>query len=191
MQNGSSRWMLALRRFKSFCLDDIAPRKSKIPFMRELSSWLLFATAVLFADFITGPLLQFQILFIVPVGLAAWLRGKKAGLLFAILLPLIRLTFYLYWDVSWPLIYPVLNTGTIMLTLAAFAVITGNYSSNSREVKLLEGLLPICSYCKKIRDENDRWVFLEDYIMTHSRAQFSHGICPECVVRYYPEALKK
>ena len=48
------------------------------------------------------------------------------------------------------------------------------------EVKVLQGILPICSYCKKIRDSDDSWKQLEHYIHTHSDAQFSHGICPEC-----------
>lgn len=47
-------------------------------------------------------------------------------------------------------------------------------------VKLLQGLLPICCYCKKIRDDRDYWQRLEEYIADHSGARFSHGICPEC-----------
>ncbi|MBI4608539.1 MAG: response regulator transcription factor [Candidatus Rokubacteria bacterium] len=49
------------------------------------------------------------------------------------------------------------------------------------EVKRLEGLLPICSYCKKIRDERDEWVPLDWYVATRTDAAFSHGICPECL----------
>jgi phosphoserine phosphatase RsbU/P len=47
-------------------------------------------------------------------------------------------------------------------------------------VKTLTGLLPICSYCKKIRSDNNYWEQLESYIAHHSEAQFSHGICPSC-----------
>jgi PAS domain S-box-containing protein len=49
------------------------------------------------------------------------------------------------------------------------------------EIKQLRGILPICSYCKKIRNDKDYWVQLESYISAHSLAQFSHGICPECL----------
>lgn len=49
------------------------------------------------------------------------------------------------------------------------------------ELKSLRGILPICSYCKKIRDEKGAWKQLEEYVSTHSEADFSHGICPECV----------
>ncbi len=55
------------------------------------------------------------------------------------------------------------------------------------EVKRLSGLLPICASCKKIRDENNRWQPIEHYIHTHSEADFSHGICPECAQTLYPD----
>ena len=47
-------------------------------------------------------------------------------------------------------------------------------------VKQLQGLLPICSYCKKIRDDSNYWQQVESYISSHANVQFSHGICPEC-----------
>ena len=47
-------------------------------------------------------------------------------------------------------------------------------------VRQLEGIIPICSYCKKIRDDQDSWHQLEKYITAHSEARFSHGICPSC-----------
>lgn len=48
-------------------------------------------------------------------------------------------------------------------------------------VKQLEGIIPICMYCKKIRDDKNTWSQLEQYISDHSEAKFSHGICPHCV----------
>jgi CheY-like chemotaxis protein len=48
------------------------------------------------------------------------------------------------------------------------------------QVKHLQGLLPICSYCKKIRDDQNYWRQVEDYIAAHSEVRFSHGICPGC-----------
>jgi phosphoserine phosphatase RsbU/P len=48
------------------------------------------------------------------------------------------------------------------------------------EIKVLQGLLPICSYCKKIRDEGDAWRPMETYIAGHSEAHFTHSICPDC-----------
>jgi len=48
------------------------------------------------------------------------------------------------------------------------------------QVKQLQGLLPICAYCKKIRDDNNYWQQIESYISNHTEAQFTHGICPDC-----------
>jgi phosphoserine phosphatase RsbU/P len=49
-----------------------------------------------------------------------------------------------------------------------------------KQVKQLRGLLPICMYCKKIRNDGDYWQQVESYVSDHSEAEFSHGICPEC-----------
>ena len=56
-----------------------------------------------------------------------------------------------------------------------------------KEVKTLGGLLPICSYCKKIRDDNGYWNQIEGYIQSHSEAKFSHSICQECAKKHYPD----
>jgi two-component system cell cycle response regulator len=55
------------------------------------------------------------------------------------------------------------------------------------EVKKLSGLLPICASCKRIRDDKGYWQQIEGYIRDHSEADFSHGICPECAKRLYPD----
>ena len=55
------------------------------------------------------------------------------------------------------------------------------------EVKVLSGLLPICSFCKKIRDDKGYWQAIETYLQKHSGAEFSHGICNDCLKKYYPD----
>lgn len=55
------------------------------------------------------------------------------------------------------------------------------------EIKTLRGILPICAHCKKIRDDQGYWNQLENYIQSHSEADFSHGICEECLRQHYPE----
>jgi hypothetical protein len=55
------------------------------------------------------------------------------------------------------------------------------------QVKKLSGLLPICSSCKKVRDDDGYWSRIEAFISDHSEAQFSHGICPDCAAKLYPE----
>ena len=53
------------------------------------------------------------------------------------------------------------------------------------QINTLSGLLPICSHCKKIRDDKGYWNLIESYIETHSDAKFSHGMCPECSDQLY------
>jgi hypothetical protein len=58
---------------------------------------------------------------------------------------------------------------------------------SEKQLETLEGILPICAYCKKIRDEHDNWQVLEAYIEERSEAEFSHGICPECFDKHRPD----
>ena len=54
-------------------------------------------------------------------------------------------------------------------------------------IKILEGFLPICANCKKIRNQKDQWQQIEKYISDHTLVTFSHSVCPECLRKYYPE----
>jgi PAS domain S-box-containing protein len=60
----------------------------------------------------------------------------------------------------------------------------------SRDVKTLSGLLPICTHCKKIRDDKGYWSQIELYVRDHSNANFTHGICPECAERFFNDLSK-
>lgn len=55
------------------------------------------------------------------------------------------------------------------------------------EMKVLKGIVPLCSFCKKIRDDKGYWDQVELYIEKHSEAEFSHSICPECAKEHYPD----
>jgi CheY-like chemotaxis protein len=59
------------------------------------------------------------------------------------------------------------------------------------EIKVLQGIIPICAACKKIRDDQGYWQQLEGYINDHSNAKFSHSICPACAKELYPEQYEK
>ena len=54
-------------------------------------------------------------------------------------------------------------------------------------IKTLQGIIPICSFCKKIRDDQGYWDQVENYISQHSDARFSHSFCPECMDKHYPD----
>lgn len=78
------------------------------------------------------------------------------------------------------------NVGLRMLALQeSLARRVSELETALSNVKMLRGLLPMCSYCKKIRVDDKYWQQLEGYLADHSEAQFSHGICPDC----FPEVL--
>jgi hypothetical protein len=57
----------------------------------------------------------------------------------------------------------------------------------NKEVTVLQGILPICSRCKMVRDDKGYWNQIESYIRDHSDADFSHSICPDCAKELYPD----
>jgi len=59
------------------------------------------------------------------------------------------------------------------------------------EVKTLRGYLPICSHCKKIRDDQGYWQQIETYMRDHTDAEFSHSICPDCAKKLYPNLVRR
>ncbi|NNK86100.1 MAG: hypothetical protein HKO91_11185, partial [Desulfobacterales bacterium] len=59
------------------------------------------------------------------------------------------------------------------------------------EVRTLRGIVPICSYCKKVRDDKGYWEQVDVYLHKHSQADISHGICPECAKKHYPDEYQK
>jgi hypothetical protein len=58
------------------------------------------------------------------------------------------------------------------------------------EVRTLRGIIPICASCKNIRDDKGFWNQVEKYVGDHTEAEFSHGICPDCAKKLYPELYK-
>jgi CheY-like chemotaxis protein len=58
------------------------------------------------------------------------------------------------------------------------------------KIKTLSGLIPICAWCKKIRDDKGYWQAVEQYISEHSQAEFTHSICSDCQKKYFPESDK-
>lgn len=56
-------------------------------------------------------------------------------------------------------------------------------------VKTLEGIIPICSKCKKVRDDEGYWTQVERYVTEHTKAMFSHSLCPDCATKYFPQDI--
>ena len=147
---------------------------------------LALTILLLVADFFSGPFIQFPVTYLIPVALLSWFEGRRWGLVFAIALPLVRFYYNVaLWTVPWTVVDATANALIRIVVLSSFALIIDRTAVQSRElserVSLLEGLLPMCSYCKKIRDEHDQWQVLEKFIMDRSAATFTHGICPDCL----------
>jgi len=99
--------------------------------------------------------------------LAVWYSSKGINTNIALLLNTVLLFLVIF-----PLAY--------FLMYRPLSRLTVSYQVALDEIKVLQGIIPICSYCKKIRDEEGSWNQIEDYIHSQSGAKFSHGICPEC-----------
>jgi PAS domain S-box-containing protein len=59
------------------------------------------------------------------------------------------------------------------------------------EIKVLQEILPVCSYCRKIRSDNDYWVTVESYIAEHTNSTFTHGVCPDCMRQHVEPELER
>ena len=156
--------------------------------------WIILSLIVVIVDYSIGPFIQFPFLFVVPVIVAAWYNGWRWGGILAVSLSLTRLYFNTLWVVPWTLGDASINALIRMAVLLLVAYLVDRTAKQSRalaqEVQTLRGLLPICSFCKKIRADDNTWEPIERYISQRSEAQFSHGFCPECAKEHYPEYFR-
>jgi len=145
---------------------------------------LVIAAGVVLLDYAVGPQIEFPGLFIVPVIYAAWYGGLTWGLPLS-LLPLAHVGTVMLSGAPDAVYESVLSSVFRILAMAAVALWVASVSASQRaltkEVELLEGLLPICSYCKKIRDDGGEWQVLEKFIQERSAATFTHGVCETCL----------
>jgi hypothetical protein len=147
--------------------------------------WIAVAVFILLVDFATGPFIQFPILFVLPVGMATASHGRVVGAAVGALLPLIRLSFFLQWKLPAPLTLEVVDTATDIAILVGFAFLVDQLIRQQREIRVLQGMLPICGFCKRIREEDGGWRQLEAFISERSSARFTHTFCEECGRKHY------
>jgi hypothetical protein len=156
--------------------------------------WGALGFVILIGDYISGPAIQFPILFLIPVSLASWYSGWKWGLAFAVTMPCIRWYYGVFWPGSMTVFDASINTAIRILVLGGVAFLVSRTARQTQElarrVNILEGILPVCSFCKKIRDQHGDWSSMEQFITERSEAQFTHGFCPECGERHYGAFLK-
>ncbi len=153
-------------------------------------------------DFATGPELSFFLFYFLPIGMAAWSLGLKASVISSVICSLVWFLADLYSSHGYSsLVFPVWN---LAIRLSAFLVVgwslhkirflldsqaasTAALRSALAEVRVLEELLPICAWCKKIRDSQGQWQPLETYISQRTDTAFTHGACPECARKFLEE----
>lgn len=149
------------------------------------------AACILIVDYLTGPLIQFPILYTIPVLLAAWYHGRILGYGLAVAMPLTRFFKRALWEDPPPLDEALINLIIRLFVLLLVAFLVEQAARRTREVKVLRGFFRVCSHCKRIHTPEKTWVQMERYISQHSETEFSHGICPECVRKHYPDYLGK
>ncbi len=155
--------------------------------------WAAAAVVILFCDYLTEPFIKFPILFLVPITLASWYSGRWWGVGLAVSMPLVRTYFLRGAGAPEPITTMALNDVIRIVVLSAFAFLVDRTATQTRmlarEARVLSGLLPICSFCKKIRDQDGGWQPLEVYISRRSEALFSHSLCPECTRAHYGDRV--
>jgi hypothetical protein len=156
--------------------------------------WVALGGAMLLIDYLTSESASFPVVYALPVILAAWYSGMWPAVALAIAVPVFRLMFLVMPNSSPGQMAAVaLATafrGVVIIFLALwFARLAEFERSLQRRMKVLEGMLPICAFCKNIRNDKGDWERMEAYISRRSEAQFSHGICPTCSDKHYPGGL--
>lgn len=152
-------------------------------------------------DEITGYEIHLPALYFAPVALLAWNVGLRDGLIMVVLA---TITWYLadrgagHTYQSWFDGY--LNAAMEMIAYAVVAYtvsrvrreltiekqLNAQLSKALSEINRLEGLLPICSSCKKIRKPDNTWQQIEEFVSQRTEATFTHGLCPECTKKLFP-----
>lgn len=161
--------------------------KDRFGFPDELPAYysLALAAVVMAFDFAIGARIEFPSLYGIPVLYGAWYGGRKWALPLSVVQAFHVVTVMVkdgsesaVFDASIAAALRVVVLGAVAWWVAG---VRDTQRQLSQEVELLEGLLPICSYCKKIRDDDGAWQVLEKYIQERSDATFTHGVCETCL----------
>ncbi|MFP4526950.1 MAG: hypothetical protein ACLFQX_00255 [Candidatus Kapaibacterium sp.] len=171
---------------------------------------LIFYFAVVIITYDIIQLASFMFMFL-PAVAAAALYGRRAGLLMPLGLTALTMFFLVIRDYPDSAMLMKFLGGSALTVLMAYAVgwlrdmymllmdeldykqklheelenQMAELQKAQSELKTLSGLLPICSSCKRIRDDMGYWFQIEEYISDRTEAQFSHGLCPTCMKKYY------
>ncbi len=170
----------------------LAPQRGRLIFALY---WSAISLAVVALDYLSGPVIQFPAVFVIPVSLAAWYNGWPWGVALSVVLPLVRLYFTTILDTPWSFAEAAVNAGIRIAVLGFFAVLIDRVAIQtaalSSRVQILEGMLPVCAVCKRIRDERATWHPLEQYVLSQSKDQISNEVCPDCAASFGETSVRR
>ena len=161
------------------------------PLLARHATHIVMGLGILALDLLTPPPLMFPILFVLPVALSALFCSTRLASVLAVLLPVGRFCIATFVDATDSIAANIANALIQIAVLSILAFLVAHTVHLSREIKVLRGRLPICMWCKRIRDEDGSWQKLETYIAEHSEADFSHGLCAECKQEHYGDLFNK
>jgi hypothetical protein len=159
-----------------------------------------------FIDYVTGYELSFFVFYFIPISIGAWMLGSRRAY------QLVALSTAIWFVAEWYTGHPYSGmlvyvwNGLIRFIAfftAGFAVsriqgllaeerqIAKELKDALEQVRTLSGLLPICSWCKKIKNDRGYWQKIEEYIQQHSDVQFSHGLCQDCASKVLNDEMSE
>ncbi len=148
-----------------------------------------------FIDYVTGYEFNFFVFYFLPISMAAWFLGIVP----AVAMSLVSVTIWYLADYYTghrysTYLFAIWNTIILLVSFLAIGwtmarlrellqrerQVRQKLEQTISEVKVLEGILPICASCKKIRNDKGEWQQIEQYIRQKTNAEFTHGLCPQC-----------
>ena len=172
--------------------------KKPTPFIWAIALLLNLIIGVI--DYLTGYEIGMEVLYLMPIGLSSWLVNRRAGIIMSGLSTVTLMTAHIlageviesYFIYYWNIFVHVGFFMVVVYLISEEKIISDNnkilickLQKSLDEIKTLSGLLPICSACKKIRDDDGYWKQIEHYISEYTDATFSHSICPVCKEKLY------
>lgn len=160
-----------------------APKKATETFFYTLI--FLMIVAIAWGDELTGFEVRFFVFYYLPIAAAAWRGGKIAG----ILTSLVSLVGWGYSNFFIAHSSEFVRYWNTLVVLAAFLAVAFPMAWIGREVRQLRQLLPICAWCKNIRDDSGYWQQVEQYLQKRNKTEFTHAVCPDCAERFRKPVL--
>ena len=175
----------------------VGPFLSRVLYPHRVAAgwWFAMAALLVAVDYAVGPYVQFAATFAVPVCLAAWYSGLTPAVMLAIALPFVRLSLMLTvwgepWDAAAIVTTAVLRASVFTFLAVMLARIAEHERDLERDVELLHDLVPICTGCKRVRDDGD-WQPFESFISRRPDAKFTRGLCPRCAQAHAPDYFER